>query len=419
MLKLLLGLFILGLHPHPDNGLDGVEWYRNEMTKTVIPLYSTVYQMLNKDIIERILHFDENSSEISLNTKDEVNHNLEDEAVAKSEEEKDNHQSKDEIHSKPEEQSEEETTEKMTTVEQVTETDTTEIEQMSEQMVSDEPFDDKLTMNEHNAIDKESGESMDGLATTENLDDDKKLNSNESEDIESDKAVNTSERTEHAPAINVENTAASFVLQYDQADMYMIFAEQVVREREVALRNAEYQRDEVWEGVRKARLCRNGRRKKRFFGDWWYKNIERPVVQATHFVIVKPICSVVNMNGIEIAKDARDLAENTLNDARQRLVTQQQVLADKRTQLSQMKPVETTRSHCSYPPKTLKKQLKGLVYFELVVNPLKQLAEQMIKDELMQSFSFTTSKNTIAAVDQVLDGLTDKLERLPVLDQKS
>ncbi|CAF3330711.1 unnamed protein product [Rotaria socialis] len=218
MLKLLLGLFILGLHPHPDNGLDGVEWYRNEMTKTVIPLYSTVYQMLNKDIIERILHFDENSSEISLNTKDEVNHNLEDEAVAKSEEEKDNHQSKDEIHSKPEEQSEEETTEKMTTVEQVTETDTTEIEQMSEQMVSDEPFDDKLTMNEHNAIDKESGESMDGLATTENLDDDKKLNSNESEDIESDKAVNTSERTEHAPAINVENTAASFVLQYDQAD---------------------------------------------------------------------------------------------------------------------------------------------------------------------------------------------------------
>jgi hypothetical protein len=101
----------------------------------------------------------------------------------------------------------------------------------------------------------------------------------------------------------------------------------------VALQNAEREHHAAWRRVEEARLCRGRRRRKRF-GDWWYRNIERPVVQAVEFAVIKPICSVVNMNGIQIAKDVRDRVESTLNSARHQLTTQQQLLSEKRVQLA-------------------------------------------------------------------------------------
>ncbi|CAF4529968.1 unnamed protein product, partial [Rotaria magnacalcarata] len=79
MRKILLFFFVLGLLPHQDNSLDEVEWYRNEMTTKVVPLYSTAYRILNNDIIERILHFDENSNLTNIVETSTVNRKKDDE----------------------------------------------------------------------------------------------------------------------------------------------------------------------------------------------------------------------------------------------------------------------------------------------------------------------------------------------------
>ncbi|CAF4355400.1 unnamed protein product [Rotaria socialis] len=653
MLKILLFLFVLGLLPHQDNSLDEVEWYRNEMTTKVVPLYSTAYRILNNDIIERILHFDENpniiniveTSTVNRNKEDEHesedafsrstedghssktenieevvhkpddeveekskegkeinedNHKIEDEVDGPTEEEhhpaeirkrEDNYQQfEDDINEKTDEQSEEkqpqdelnlhseeQITEKMmTTAKQVSEDDNTvEIPQTIEQIrVWNESVDDQFSVDEHNTQENVSDETVPGLMTTTSLndDDDDKLGSNESEDTKSYAIVSTDETTENDTVTNAENIIESAVTEFDQVnseqnrlrvfvseigiavnsvhellgnasseceqlhnqtyarittavldiskqeeelrqlvstiseltstidsgEQQVRFAEQVVREREAAVQNAERAQRDAEHKVDRARVCQNGRRKKRLFGNWWRNNVERPIAQATNWVakpvvqatnwvakpvvqatnwvakpvvqatnwvakpvaqavtwaVIKPVCSVVNMGGIDIAKDARNLAGNMLNDARHRLTIQQEELASKRTQLSniqlqqyfkniqqsilqtqlskmrtnyaaissllnQFRNVKVHLTNVLDSSKMLTAELKSLIDFELVIVPLKTLAEQMIKDQLMPSFNFEITVNTIAAVDRVLDQLSEKLERFPLLHQNS
>jgi hypothetical protein len=218
-------------------------------------------------------------------------------------------------------------------------------------------------------------------------------------------------------------------------------AQQVVHQRQIAVENAEHQLREANARVGRARGCRNKRRRKRFLGGWWYDNVEKPVVEA--------FCSVVNMNGIEIAKDARVLAGNTLNDAQQRLATQQRELSEKKHQLfwaqfrrgleykrkedldmshsntqskykvlssltKQFKDIETYLTEVLKPSQRLKKVVKHLINFKLVINPLNILAQQMINEQLLTSFGTEISASTITNVDRILDQLSAKLARLPL-----
>ena len=278
--------------------------------------------------------------------------------------------------------------------------------------------------------------------------------SNECDHLRKDLAKRITEATldiskQEAELEQLQKNIADLVSSIAYRERDVIFAQQVFDERKTALQNAEREHQAARRRVEEARLCRGRRRRKRF-SDWWYRNIERPVVQAVEFAIIKPICSVVNMNGIDIAKDARDLAENTLNSAQHQLTTQQQLLSEKRqqltsvevhrhlangrqqalqTQLSTMQDnfkgisnvlsqflfVRVHLSSVLVSSEELKTALKRLLDFHLVVEPLQRLAEQMIKDQLMPSFHFDIAASTIARVDRILDRLSDKLDRLPLL----
>jgi hypothetical protein len=63
----------------------------------------------------------------------------------------------------------------------------------------------------------------------------------------------------------------------------------------------------------------------------------------------------------------------------------------------------------------LKTAPKRLLDFNLVVEPLQRLAEQMIRDQLMPSFHFQIAADTIARVDRIFDRLSAKLDNLPLL----
>ncbi|CAF3941528.1 unnamed protein product [Rotaria sp. Silwood1] len=141
-------------------------------------------------------------------------------------------------------------------------------------------------------------------------------------------------------------------------DQQVAFAEQVVREREAAVQNAERAQRDAEHKVDRARVCQNRRRKKRFLGfisqaaNWVAKPVAqatnwavKPVVQATNWAVkpvaqavtwavIKPVCSVVNSGGIDIAKDARSSAQRMLGDAQQRLSNERQRVSQKRTELS-------------------------------------------------------------------------------------
>jgi hypothetical protein len=278
--------------------------------------------------------------------------------------------------------------------------------------------------------------------------------------------------TQEAELHRLQSEIQGLVSAVHSAEEQAAFAEKVVREREATVENSERELREAEDQVEKARRCQR-RRRRRFIGGWvkkhvqrpigkvvqagvanWQRHVERPVVHVVNEGIVKPVCSVVNMDGINRAKDARNTAKEGLNAARNRLSTQQQVLSNKRAQLSnvqiqqnaanerqrmlrliltqmqtnfetiaslleQFQVVNTHLTTVLGSSKTLRDEIKNLVDFELVIEPLKSLAEKMIKDQLMTSFNFEISARTIADVDRILDRLGDKLARFPLFIQNS
>ncbi|CAF0873579.1 unnamed protein product [Adineta ricciae] len=486
------------------------DWYRNEMTTKVVPLYNAAYRILHDDIIQRILRFDESLTESKNIDTSTINLSQEYTPVIVG----GNDSKLDEIASITEEDS--------SIIEAQDNTTDQEEKNVRKRSIIEETTYAALS-SEDNDSDHMSSKSVSNMEINVRLADEAELDSYELTTMSDD--IITNEITKDIPVTKAVDTTQSSVISIDQAndeqnrlkvlandigiaansvykhlenaslecehlrnnlnirimevtenvsqheseleklqltieslaasihiaEQEVTFAQQLVREQEVAVQNAQHQHDAAWDRVRKARLCRSGRRKKRFIGGWWYRNIERPISQAVEFAIIKPVCSVANMGGIERAKDARDLTENALNNAQRQLTNKQQELVNKRaqhsnleirrnhanaekqqlqTQLAEMqtnyaaissvlKQFQLVKVHLSsilISSKSLRTEIKQLLDFELVIEPLKALAEQMIKDRLMSSFNFQISSSIINQVDQILDRLSDKLELLPLLN---
>ncbi|CAF3441460.1 unnamed protein product [Rotaria socialis] len=247
-----------------------------------------------------------------------------------------------------------------------------------------------------------------------------------------------------------DTTVKQLTSDIQNQEQQVAFAQQVVNERQDAVATAERELRDAEDRVEKARLCRG----KRLIGGWWRKNVEKPVVQAVQHVVVKPVCSVVNMGGIDAAKDARSSAQRMLGEARQRLSNEQQQLSQKRAELSdaqvrrnvaeerrqalaltlselqkkyevissftqQFLDVSTHLTVVRGNSQTLNIEIKRLLDFELVIQPLNSLAQQMIQDELMPKFGFEISASTIATIDHILDRLGKRLMHFPLLTNEN
>ena len=262
------------------------------------------------------------------------------------------------------------------------------------------------------------------------------------------------------------------------SEQQVAFYERVVHERVMAVENAEREIREAKARVERARKCQSKRRKKRFLGvsNWWRNNVERPVSQGFNAVvrpisdvvrdtvesvphvveegIIKPVCSIINMDGINRATGARDSAVENRNEAQRRLSEQRAELERKSQQLRQVQrqrsvvsvekqELETTHAAMKtnwdgaatlfdrfkivdtylvtilVPSKQMVVDIKRLINFDLLITPLKTLADQMVKDQIMPSFDFQISQSDVAEVDRILDRLGGKLSNLPFLIENS
>ncbi|CAF3850438.1 unnamed protein product [Rotaria sp. Silwood1] len=266
----------------------------------------------------------------------------------------------------------------------------------------------------------------------------------------------------------VNTTIDKLTSEIPNQEQQVAFAEQVVRERQEAVARAEQAVRDAEDNVEKARLCRGKRRRRRFIGGggggWWNKvvekpvndayrqHIEKPIAPILEQTIVKPVCSVINMEGIDRAKEAKSKAQDMLSDAQNRLNKERETLATKRSELSnaytqrneaeerrqtlnrelselqskysvislfseQFLNVTTHISTVLGDSRTLNTEIKRLLDFELVIEPLNALAQGMVKDELMSAFGFEISTSTIATVGSILDRLAKRLESFPLIIQ--
>lgn len=225
-------------------------------------------------------------------------------------------------------------------------------------------------------------------------------------------------------------------------------AEIAVQDKQHALNTAEHDMREAEKAVERARLC-GRRRRKRGFGKWWRKRIEKPIVKIVRQTVVKPVCSVVNYGGINNAKDRRELAERTLNDARQRLTQHQRDLANQRalhttaqTQLNEansqlnsltiqlheqqakqvvmtsliknFRGVELHLKNVLDSSVVLEDALSQLINFELVVAPLNRIYHEMLTNNVMQSINYEISVEMTSKIQTNLKILSDKMPKMPV-----
>ena len=104
----------------------------------------------------------------------------------------------------------------------------------------------------------------------------------------------------------------------------LVAAQQAVREKERAVADANQAVRDAEEDVERARKCRGKR-------GWFSKitsPITRPIENAIKDIIIKPVCSVINMGGIDNAKGRRDTAYNQLASARNQEQYYRQVVAE-------------------------------------------------------------------------------------------
>ena len=183
------------------------------------------------------------------------------------------------------------------------------------------------------------------------------------------------------------------------------------------------------------------------------KQVERGTVRVVQQVFVKPVCNVVNRKGIQNAKDVRSAAGQTLDDAQRRLSTQQQQLNKRRGQLSdaqakrntvnqqrnslnldlsnlkskdtiisslaeQFAKISTHLATVVGSAEVLNNEIKRLLDFELVIEPLNALVQQMTQNGLMSSFGFEISADTIVTLTTFLNQINEKLASLPLIIRK-
>ncbi|CAF1463745.1 unnamed protein product [Adineta steineri] len=210
-------------------------------------------------------------------------------------------------------------------------------------------------------------------------------------------------------------------IQHSQHQLNL--AQAAVHDSQNSVNSANHAVHEAEEAVRQARICGMGRRKKRGFFE------ELNPVRIFRNVIGKPLCSVFNSGGIDNAKDRRALAHQNLHHANERLHTHQQNLITQRAQYDaaqaqhdaaniqlqsmtsalneqrakqslvtsltkQLKDVEVHLNKVLGSSTVLQDEMSQLIDFDLVIEPLNNIYDEMIKNNIMKSFGFAISAET-------------------------
>jgi hypothetical protein len=434
-LRMFLSLVLFVLLIQVSNGSIEAEWFRNEMTTKVVLRYEAAYKMLNSGIIQPILNFNE-----SLNQLENI-------GIENDYEQSENYEAINDDKKFTEEVNEEKfTTEQGSSINEKPTTATigakaiVKFEQATYEQNRLTGLVDQLDLAAKNVYTnlKNASSECERLRI--------QLNAEITSTI---LAISHQEELLRQLDSTIDQLASDIQYQEQQ----VAFAEQLVRERQATVERAERELRDAEDRVEKARLCRG----KRFIGKIgkkWRKYVEKPIVRGVQNVAVKPFCAVFNMQGIHNAKDARTSAGHMLDDARQRLSTQQQELARRRAQLSDVQArrnaanqrkdvlnLELSNLRTKYgiissltekffaisthvatvvdSSRILSTEIKRLIDFDLVIEPLNALARQMIQNGLMSSFGFEISASTIAAVDHILDRINEKLTHFPLVIRKT
>ena len=239
-------------------------------------------------------------------------------------------------------------------------------------------------------------------------------------------------------------TQAMLNIQHTQHQVNI--AESAARDAENSLNSANHELHEAEKAVERARRCGIGRRKKRFL-DKVFQALN-PINIVDH-VVLRPICSVVNSGGIDRAKDRRSMAWQTLHNARDRVQNHRQALSNYQTQLnsahmehasanqalqsmrstlnelrakqslvtsftSKIKNVEVHLNTVLGRSRVLASDTANLIDFELVIEPLNNIYEEMIDNKIMQSFDFEITAETARQINENLQKLTAKMSKMPL-----
>lgn len=499
-------LFILLLqHVH---GSADIKWYRKEMSTKVIPRYQTAYRMLNDDIIQPILNFDENFDTMKVTTDTTVEM-ITDTTIEVKE------------YTQATMTFKNENINEQTT--QSTLLDDEEVEDHSEdRIVVLKAGTGKTKHSKHSKINK-------GKSLYEQIDVSGNIIQTENEDLDDIVAmingkttttatINFGQKPNEKPEdgltqlVNKIQTAAKGVyanLKYAASECERLriklnkavisavitvskqeercrkmnitineiisdiqiqekgvtFAEQVVQERQESAKRAEKEAHKAGDRVEKARRCRSKRRKKRAVESskgvqntlaensniyFERSNINVPQTSLFDKIVVKPVCSIINMGGIKAAENAESQAKAMLVEAKRRLTTARHKLARRRRELEderesrdtaekrretlnlQLSKLQSNYSMISSfsekllnitthittvlgTSKQLHVEIKRLLDFELVIEPLNSLTRSMVKDELMPAFGFEISLITITNIGDILNRLANRLESFPLL----
>ncbi|CAF2516654.1 unnamed protein product [Rotaria sp. Silwood2] len=238
-------------------------------------------------------------------------------------------------------------------------------------------------------------------------------------------------------------------INIEHAQQQVTTAENAVRDKQNALNAAEHDMHEAQKAVERARLCGGRRRRKRGFGKWWRKRVEKPFVHAIRQTVIKPVCSVINSGGIDNAKERRAIAAHTFHEAQQRLTQYQQNLAHQRAQhaiaqtqlneansqlniltgqlneqrakqtiitliIKQFKSIEIHLKDVLGSSIVLEDAISQLINFELVIAPLHAIYKEMIRNNVMNSFNFEISAEMVAKILENLKFLKEKMPNLPL-----
>ena len=238
-----------------------------------------------------------------------------------------------------------------------------------------------------------------------------------------------------------------------QATNNVYYAQQQVNVAESAARNAEHSLNvanheihEAEKDVERARRCGLGRRKKRFLGN--ILNAINPI-KLIEQAVVRPVCSIVNSGGIGRAKDKRSMAYQTFDDSRNRFHNHLQTFHNVRSELStaqahlaaayqalqtiqsilnelrvkqslvsslttKIKNVEVHLNTVLGRSNVLVADTAKLIDFELVIQPLNGIYEEMINNKIMESSEFEITAETARQINANLQKLTKKMAKMPL-----
>ncbi|CAF0729844.1 unnamed protein product [Adineta steineri] len=217
---------------------------------------------------------------------------------------------------------------------------------------------------------------------------------------------------------------ASNNIQHSQRQLDM--AQAAVHDSHNSVNAANHAVHEAEEEVRQAHICGMGRRKRRDLEDF-FSNLNP--IKIFREVVGKPLCSVINSGSIDNAKERRALAHQNLHHANERLHTHQQNLNTQRAQYNaaqaqhhaaniqlqsmtsalneqrakqslvasltkQLKDVEVHLNKVLGSSTVLQDEMSQLIDFDLVIEPLNNIYDEMIKNNIMKSFGFAISAET-------------------------